>query len=161
MTSTDGSTRPSTHPDVSDFAPGLLAIQESPPARLPRTVLLLVVALFGILFLWASFATLDIIASAEGRLVPQTYVKIVQPADAGIIHELLVREGDSVRDGQVLVRMDANITEADVQALQNEIALKNLQLRRIDAELAGSPLVRDAGRAVAAFCPGRGAASRA
>jgi hemolysin D len=126
--------------DVRDFAPGLLAIQESPPARLPRMVLALVVALFGILLAWAMLATLDIIASAEGRLVPQTYVKIIQPADAGIIQELLVREGDSVQDGQVLIRMDANVTEADVQALQNEIALKKLQLRRIDAELAGGPL---------------------
>jgi HlyD family secretion protein len=151
MTQAVGGTPPLTHPDVSDFAPGLLSIQESPPARLPRTVLLLVVALFGTLVLWSSFATLDIIASAEGRLVPQTYVKIVQPADAGIIHQLLVREGDSVRDGQVLVRMDANVAEADIQALQNEIALKNLQLRRIDAELAGNPLTLARGEPLRLF----------
>jgi len=133
------------HPEASDFAPGLLAIQESPPARLPRVVLALVVALFGILCVWAMFATLDIIASAEGRLVPQTYVKIVQPADGGIIQELLVREGQSVGAGQVLIRMNANLTEADAQALQNEIALKKIQLRRIDAELAGVSLSRARG----------------
>ena len=67
-------------PDAADFAPGLLSIQEAPPSRLPRVVLWLVIALVGVLFLWAIFGKLDIIASAEGRLVPQTYVKIVQPA---------------------------------------------------------------------------------
>ena len=71
--------------DALDFAPGLLAIQESPPARMPRVVLYLTAILFLILVLWSVFGKLDIVASAEGRLVPQTYVKIVQPADGGIV----------------------------------------------------------------------------
>lgn len=142
MTSVFKAARRTLYPEVSDFAPGLLALQETPPARLPCVVLALVVALFGILCVWAMFATLDIIASAEGRLVPQTYVKIVQPSDGGIIQELLVREGEAVRAGQVLIRMNASLSEADAQALRNEIALKKLQLRRIDAELTGVALSR-------------------
>lgn len=128
--------------DVADFAPGLLAIQEAPPSRLPRVVLWLVIALVGVLLLWAIFGKLDIVASAEGRLVPQTYVKIVQPADAGIVQEILVREGASVKAGQVLMRMDMKLAEADAATLQNEIALKDLTLRRVDAEVAGGPLLR-------------------
>lgn len=130
--------------DALDFAPGLLAIQESPPAKLPRTVLYCVVALFGILLAWAMFGKLDIVASAEGRLVPQTYVKIVQPAEAGIVQEILVREGQSVEAGQILMRMDAKLTEADARTLRNEHELKRLQLRRIDAELAGLPMRTEA-----------------
>lgn len=130
--------------DALDFAPGLLAIQESPPAKLPRTVLYCVVALFAILLAWASFGKLDIVAVAEGRLVPQTYVKIVQPAEAGIVQEILVREGQSVEAGQILMRMDAKLTEADARTLRNEYELKRLQLRRIDAELAGLPMRTEA-----------------
>lgn len=130
--------------DALDFAPGLLAIQESPPAKLPRTVLYCVVALFAILLAWASFGKLDIVASAEGRLVPQTYVKIVQPAEAGIVQEILVREGQSVEAGQILMRMDAKLTEADARTIRNEYELKRLQLRRIDAELAGLPMYTEA-----------------
>jgi hemolysin D len=130
--------------DALDFAPGLLAIQESPPAKLPRTVLYCVIALFGILLIWATFGKLDIVASAEGRLVPQTYVKIVQPAEAGIVQEILVREGQSVEAGQILMRMDAKLTEADARTLRNEHELKRLQLRRIDAELAGLPMRTEA-----------------
>lgn len=127
-------------PQALDFAPGLLAIQESPPARLPRTILLTVSVLFAILLAWAVFGRLDIIASAEGRLVPQTYLKIVQPADAGIVREILVKEGESVQAGQVLMRMDMTLAQADAATIAHELALRSLQLRRIDAELAGRPL---------------------
>ena len=60
-----------------------------------------VCALFSVLLIWAAVAHLDIVAVANGRLVPQTYVKIVQPAESGIVKEILVEEGDPVRQGQV------------------------------------------------------------
>jgi hemolysin D len=129
-------------PEALDFSPGLLAIQESPPARLPLFVVYTVVVLFAILLSWAFFGKLDIIASAEGKLIPQTYVKIVQPSDAGIVQEILVKEGESVKAGQVLMRMDMKLAEADEQSLSTELALKSLQLRRIDAELSGQPLIQ-------------------
>lgn len=129
-------------PDALDFAPGLLSVQESPPARLPRVVLVSVLVLFVIMLIWAIFGKLDIIASADGRLVPQTYVKIVQPADAGIVQEILVKEGQAVEAGQVLMRMDTKLTEADAATIRNEMLLKSLLLRRIDAELAGRPMKR-------------------
>ncbi|WP_241673252.1 HlyD family type I secretion periplasmic adaptor subunit [Lacisediminimonas profundi] len=125
------------------FAPGLLAIQESPPSALPRAVLGSVAALVVLLLLWAIFGKLDVVASAEGRLVPQTYLKIVQPAEAGIVQQILVREGELVEAGQVLIRMDASIANADTRAIRSESALKRLQLRRIDAELAGQALTAD------------------
>ncbi len=132
-------------PEALDFAPGLLSIQESPPARLPRAVMYTVAALFVILVLWANFGKLNIIASAEGRLVPQTYVKIVQPADAGIVQEILVKEGQAVQAGQVLMRMDTKLAEADAKTIGNDLAIRSLQLRRIDAELNGTPLYRKPG----------------
>jgi hemolysin D len=126
--------------DAMDFVPGLLAIQESPPARLPKAVMYLVVLLFGILLLWACFGKLDIVASADGRLVPKSYVKVVQPADAGIVQEILVSEGETVKAGQVLMRMDTKLAQADGRALQSELTLRSLQLRRIDAELSGGSM---------------------
>ena len=98
--------------EALDFVPGLLAIQESPPGRLPRVVMYMVVTLCVILILWSIFGKLDIVASAEGRLVPQTYVKIVQPADGGIVQDILVREGEHVVAGQVLMRMDTKDARA-------------------------------------------------
>jgi hemolysin D len=126
------------------FAPGLLSIQESPPAPLPRAVLYAILVLFIFVVLWATVGRLDVIASAEGQLVPRTYVKIVQPADAGIVKEILVHEGETVGAGQVLLRMDPQDAQADTYALESASALKSLQLRRIDAELSGKPLRRTA-----------------
>jgi HlyD family secretion protein len=100
-------------PDALEFAPGLLAIQESPPARLPRAVAYCTCALFALLLAWSLAGQLDIVASAEGKLVPQTSVKIVQPADAGIVQDILVREGQLVTAGQVLMRMDRQVAKAD------------------------------------------------
>jgi HlyD family secretion protein len=125
------------HP--ADFAPDLLAIQAQPPARMPRAVMYVVFALFGITILWIVFGRLDIVASAEGKLVPLTYLKIVQPAEGGIVSEILVREGETVQKGQVLMRMDPRIAHADLKTVESELALKRLTLRRIDAELAGAP----------------------
>jgi HlyD family secretion protein len=122
-------------PEALDFAPDLLAIQERPPERLPRAILLSVVALVGVLLLWAALAKLDIIASAEGRLVPASFTKVVQPSEAGVVSEILVKDGDAVREGQVLLRMDARLSSADTQALGTDVALRRLTLQRIDAEL--------------------------
>lgn len=128
------------HPLAHDFAPDLLTLQESPPGRRPRLVLLAVVAVTGALLAWAALAKVDIVASAPGRLVPQSFTKIVQPAEAGIVSELLVREGQTVRAGEVLLRLDPRLSHADVRALAQEVALKRMGLQRIGAELADRPL---------------------
>ena len=129
-------------PEALEFVPGLLSIQESPPRRLPRAVLYTVIALFLIVLAWMILGRLDIIATAHGQLIPQTYVKIVQPADAGIVEQILVHEDQHVSAGQVLMRMDAHDADADTATLKTELALRSLQLRRIDAELAGRDSVK-------------------
>jgi hemolysin D len=123
-----------------DFAPGILRLQDAPPSPLPRLILWCLLALVAVTVVWSAFGRLDIIAVAQGRIVPQSYLQIVQPAESGIVKELLVREGDRVGAGQVLARMDTRFSEADRQALKNELAQRSLQLRRIDAELAGTAL---------------------
>ena len=61
----------------------------------------------------------------------------MQPAETGIVREILVKEGEPVRSGQPLARMDASVSDADGRQLGNELALRRLQLRRIGAELTG------------------------
>ena len=133
------SMRPSER-DRQEFAPDILRVQHEPPSPLPRSVLFTLLSLSALLFLWAFMGRLDIVAVAQGRLVPQSFLKIVQPADSGIVKEILVGEGDAVREGQILVRMDTRLSEADGRALLGELQRKGLQLRRIDAELRGKPL---------------------
>lgn len=128
--------------DAYDFAPDILRLQHQPPSPMPRAVMWSVLALLFCLLLWAIFGRLDIVAVAQGKLVPQSSLKIVQPAEAGIVKEILVSEGDEVHEGQILARMDAQFSDADSRTLNNELHLKSLQLRRIDAELSGAALKR-------------------
>ncbi len=124
------------------FASNFPQFHDAEPAPLPRAVLYAGLGLLGTLLLWAYLAPLDIIAVAPGKIIPQGYLQIVQPSESGVIKEILVTEGAQVEAGQVVARMDARVSEADSRQLQNELKLKRLQLRRIDAELGGAPLRR-------------------
>ena len=132
-------------PDVAEFSPGLLAITQSPMPKLPRVIYYTVAVLFSILLAWAIFAKVDIVAIADGKLVPTTYTKIVQPVEAGVVADILVREGDKVQAGQVLIRLDTTLAGADGRSLASDMALKRLTLRRVDAELAGQALASASG----------------
>jgi hemolysin D len=131
--------------EPADFSPPLLRIQEKPPAPLAGWMLRLLIAFVAALLLWAAFGRLDIVALADGKLVPSSYLKIVQPAEQGIVKEILVKEGEKVDAGQVLIRMDAVLANADVKAIEAEYDNKRLALRRIDAQLAGRALARERG----------------
>ncbi|WP_415519761.1 MAG: HlyD family type I secretion periplasmic adaptor subunit [Desulfovibrio aminophilus] len=128
-----------TEPRNNDFAPALLRIHESSPSPIGRLVLRVLAGLLGVLFLWSVLGKLDIVSVAEGKLVPHTFLKIVQPAESGIVREILVKEGQTVAAGQVLMRMDTAISEADIRSLEADYERKMLTLRRIDAELAAAP----------------------
>jgi HlyD family secretion protein len=135
----------SATPDYHDFSPPLLRLQDAPPNPLGRKVLWVLAGMLVALIFWALIGRLDIVAVAEGKLIPQSYLKIVQPADAGIVKEILVREGETVKSGQVLMRMDTLITEADAKSIEADYQRKRLTLRRIDAELGGKPFASEAG----------------
>ena len=132
----------SSETDPLDFRPSIMQIQDKAPAPLGRTVLKVVAALFVGLVLWAAFGRLDIVVVADGKLVPQTYLKIVQPAEQGIVKEILVKEGEFVKQGQVLMKMDAVLSTAEGKSITSEYNRLQLAIRRIDAELGGKPLIR-------------------
>jgi hemolysin D len=126
----------------ADFSPPLLRIQSQPPPPLAGWMLRILLGLITGVFVWAVLGRLDIVAVADGKLVPSTYLKIVQPAEQGIVREILVKEGEAVQAGQVLIRMDSVLAGADVRAIRAEHDNKRLALRRIDAQLSGKKFSR-------------------
>ena len=123
----------------------LRLIENEAPGSIGRIVLWAVCILVFILLVWASFGKLDIIATAEGKLVPQTLVKIVQPAEAGVVKDILVQEGDAVREGQVLARLDTTLAQADKAGIASDLAIQQMQARRIEALLQEQPMLPKAG----------------
>jgi len=128
--------------DPLDFSPGLLRIQAQPPRPFARAVLYTLLVLLVLLIAWATFGRLDVVASAEGKLLPQSYLKIVQPSEQGVIREILVNEGQHVKAGQTLMRMDTTLTDADGKEILSDYLGKQIDLRRIDAELSNQPFER-------------------
>ncbi len=131
--------------DAREFAPPLVRLQDAPPSPLGRRVIHVLLGLLVGLLAWSALGRLDIVAVAEGKLVPQSFLKIVQPAEGGIVREILVREGEAVAAGQALMRMDAQLSAADRRILEADFYRKTLTLARIDAELGGKALRSDAG----------------
>ena len=89
------------------FTASLIRLQRQAPAPLARVTLRVLLGFLAILIAGSLIARIDIVAVADGKLIPATYVKIVQPAEAGVVKQILVREGEAVAAGQVLMRMDA------------------------------------------------------
>jgi HlyD family secretion protein len=147
----DASRLPPAGRPSGDFLPGSLRLLEQPPSPIPRRLLYWLLALLVLASLWLVFGRVDIVAVADGKLAPRTSLKIVQPPDPGTVVEILVAEGDIVLPGQLLLRLDPGLHEAETRALQGELAQRTLQLRRIDAELADRPLQRLPGEAAEIF----------
>ncbi len=139
------------HRPAGQFLPGPLRMLENPPSPLPRQLLYWLLALLLFAALWLAFGRLDIVAVAEGKLTPRTSLKIVQPTDPGTVIEISVTEGQTVLPGQILLRLDPGLQEAETRALQGELAQRTLQLRRIDVELSDQPLYRLPGDSAEAF----------
>jgi HlyD family secretion protein len=151
MTMVDSVASPGREGAAGPGAALLRDIESTPPARVLAALLWTLVALGAALLVWAVVAQLDIVATAPGRLVPSSQVKIVQSAEPGIVREILVRDGDRVAAGRVMLRLDATVTGADAAAVASELMLKRITVRAIDAELAGRPLLPVEGDAVPVF----------
>jgi HlyD family secretion protein len=87
---------------------------------------------------WGFLASLDRAAIAVGSIVVDGNKKTVQHLEGGIIKELLVKEGDTVQTGQVLMRLDPTQIESAMAQLTNEHLGRLARIARLKAEQAGS-----------------------
>jgi hemolysin D len=99
--------------DETDFLPAALEVLETPPNPAGRALLWGLLAFVAIAVLWASFGHIDIVASAQGKVIPRGRVKVIQAADVGVVRAIHVTDGTEVRAGQPLVVLDATLTAAD------------------------------------------------
>lgn len=108
------------------FLPAAMEIIEQPVSPTARATTWAMLILLVVAVAWLTFGQIDVVASAQGRLIPIDNVKIVQPAEAGVVRAILVRDGQHVRKGQALVELDATVSTAE--AVQAERALETAEL---------------------------------
>ena len=91
-----------------------------------------------VLFLvWANIATLDEIARGDGRVIPSSEVQVIQNLEGGIIDEFLVKQGDTVEEGQVILRLRDVQAGADLAAMNQKYLGLLASTLRLQAEAEG------------------------
>ncbi|MCF8495586.1 MAG: HlyD family type I secretion periplasmic adaptor subunit [Alphaproteobacteria bacterium] len=105
---------------------------------LSRHLLLISIFAFFILFIvWANLAMLDEVARGEGKIIPSSEVQALQTLEAGIVDEFLVREGDEVQKGQILVRLSDIEASSDLGANRARYFGLLATIKRLQAEAEG------------------------
>ncbi len=128
--------------EETEFLPAALEVLETPPNPLGRAVLWSLLTFVAIAILWASFGHIDIVASAQGKVIPRGRVKIIQATDIGIVRAIHVTDGQQVRAGQPLVVLDPTLTAADAAQANESRFVASIDRARaaalVDASAGGS-----------------------
>ena len=115
------------------------------PTKYGRTATagwLVILTAFGGLAAWSTFAPLSTAAIASGTVVVDSFRKSVQHLQGGIIQDILVRDGQHVEIGDVLLRLDPTQTRSLVQMLQAQVDLSRAEEARLLTERDGSTTIR-------------------
>ena len=119
--------------------------QPNYPTKYGRTATagwLVILTTFGGLAAWSTFAPLSTAAIASGTVVVDSFRKSVQHLQGGIIQDILVRDGQHVEIGDVLLRLDPTQTRSLVQMLQAQVDLSRAEEARLLTERDGSTTIR-------------------
>jgi hemolysin D len=118
------------------FLPAALEIIETPASPVGRAVAATIIAIFCIALAWASLGSIDIVASAPGKIIPSEGTKVIQPFEIGIVRAIHIRDGQTVRAGDVLIELDPRINESERDHLQADLTAAQLEIARLRAALS-------------------------
>ena len=118
------------------FLPAALEIVETPPSPIGRLIAVTIAVLFCAALVWSWWGTVDIVASATGKIVPSGRTKVIQPFETGVVRAIRVQDGQAVKAGDVLVELDPTVNAAERDHLQNDLLAEQLNAARLRAALA-------------------------
>jgi HlyD family secretion protein len=110
---------------------------ELPP--IARSTLFVLAFLLSCGIVWASVAKLDIVVTAQGKLATRQQMPVIQAFELSLVRDILVKAGDQVKKGQVVVLLDPTMTQADAEDAADKLKIDTEVLARIDAEMKGLP----------------------
>lgn len=133
MTSSDPTPSSSPNETLTPFARRSDAI-----GRKANGLFLSVVCIgFGSFFGWAAITNLDEVTRGSGRIIPIEQNRNIQHMEGGIIADILVQEGDEVKRGDVLVRIENSFSIAELEQAKLEVAAQRIRYARLTAETKG------------------------
>jgi hemolysin D len=126
------------HRDELAFLPAAIEVVESPPSPIGRAIAVTIIAMFCLALGWAAFGKIDIVASATGKIIPSGRTKIIQPFETGVVRAIRVRDGQSVKAGEVLIELDPTMNEAEGNRLRSDLISARLDVARLRAALSAA-----------------------
>ena len=119
-----------------DFLPAALEIVEKPPSPIGRAIALAIIVVFCLAIAWASIGKVDIVASAQGKIVPSGRVKVIQPFEIGVVRAIYVHDGQHVKANDPLVQLDPTISKAEAKHISGDLIAARLEAARLRAALS-------------------------
>lgn len=113
----------------------------SPRRWFDHVLLYAIAGLLVIFVIWANFASLEEVARGNGKVVPSSQVQVIQNLEGGIIDEFLVKEGDTVKTDQVILRMRNVQAKADFSATNQKYLGLLATTIRLQAEAEGKTVL--------------------
>ena len=117
------------------FLPAALEVVETPPSPVGRAIAAAIAVFFCLAVAWAFWGEVDIIASAQGRIIPSGNIKLIQPFETGVIRSIDVKDGQRVKAGDTLIELDPTMNAAELGHLQGDLVATQLELERLRAAL--------------------------
>jgi len=115
-------------------------ILASHPLPTWRPIAWVIIALLGGLITWANFTTLEEVSVVMGEVAPQGKVRVIQHLEGGIVEDIYVKEGDRVRVGSSLVRLNLATSGVNHDELVVRLDAQRLIKARLEAQAKGIPL---------------------
>lgn len=122
---------------IAEFQSDAVEVEQRAPSRLARLTLYGLLALVATAVAWAWLSQVDMIVTAQGKLVTLQPNLVVQPLETSVIREIHVKAGDRVNRGDLLATLDPTFSQADHDQLRNRVAAFDASIARLKAELAG------------------------
>lgn len=123
-------------PHEVQFLPAALSLQETPVSPAPRVAMWLLIAFAALALMWAIFGHIDVVATAQGKIVPNDRTKTIQPIETANVKAIHVTDGQFVKAGEVLIELDATTALADKNRVLVDLTSAQLQVARGRAMLA-------------------------
>lgn len=123
---------------VAQFQSDAAEIEQLTPPRVGRVTLYCVAALIAVAITFACVSHVDMIVTAQGKLITTRPNLVVQPLETSVIREIRVKAGDSVNRGDVLAILDPTFSQADLDQLRSRLAGLDASIDRLQAELDGA-----------------------
>src|SRR5271165_1507388 len=126
-------------PAILEFQSPSAAIVTAPIPASARGVVWMITAMFASCVVAMGLIPIDRVVTATGKVISQAATLVVQPLETSIVRSIDVKEGQVVRAGDILARLDPTFAAADVGALAAQVASLQAEVSRLQAEVDGRP----------------------